>query len=325
MPRRGWSAVPTPAGWFEVIRGPRPPSVQWPPGKGKGKKEDVSVQSVPRGRWQQGAQSQGGRWKRGPNATSQSSPKVRSLEAALAALGPEESSAKTEIGLALKRVREQATAQVVFDPEARMAAGRDKVARLEQAIAAMGDLKGPAMDALVTALKRAQQEAQEMPLESQIQAREAFLERARKRLVHIDQERAAEVLRIQECERRLEELRVAQNVQQAKPSVPPVDAAGEVARLQQMVSELQRQLQHQGGLVVAPAIVPSRIRKREDYVPSTDQEFLEWMADRQEDMNAALMAGNPAEAARVSGVITDATRSLQSVTMQPSMITNMVN
>ena len=76
------------------------------PGKGKGK-EDVSVQSVPRGRWQQGAQSQGGRWKRGPNATSQSSSKVRSLEAALATLGPEESSAKTEIRLALKRVREQ--------------------------------------------------------------------------------------------------------------------------------------------------------------------------------------------------------------------------
>ena len=117
MPRRGWSAVPTPAGWFEVIRGPRPLSVQWPLGKGKGKKEDVSVQSVPHGRWQQGAQSQGGRRKR--------STKVRSLEAALAALDPEESS----------RVREQATAQVVFDPEARMAAGRDKVARLEQAIA----------------------------------------------------------------------------------------------------------------------------------------------------------------------------------------------
>ena len=145
-------------------------------------------------------------------------------------------------------------AHVAFDPKARMAAGRDKVARLEQAIAATRDLKGPAMDALVTALKRAQQNAQEMPLESQIQAREAFLEKARKRFVHIDQERAAEVLRIQECERLLEELRAAQNVQQAKPSVPPVDAAGEVARLQQMVSDLQRQLQHQGGILVAPAM-----------------------------------------------------------------------
>ena len=39
-----------------------------------------------------------------------------------------------EIGLALKRVRVQATAHVVC-PEARMAAGREKVARLEQAVA----------------------------------------------------------------------------------------------------------------------------------------------------------------------------------------------
>ena len=88
MPHRERSAVLTPAGWFEVIRGPRPPSVQWPPGKGKGKKEDFGVQSVPRGRWQQGAQIQVGRWKRGPITTSQSSSKVRSLEAAMAALAP---------------------------------------------------------------------------------------------------------------------------------------------------------------------------------------------------------------------------------------------
>ena len=30
MPRKGWSAYPTPAGWYSVIRGPRPPAEQWP-------------------------------------------------------------------------------------------------------------------------------------------------------------------------------------------------------------------------------------------------------------------------------------------------------
>ena len=45
--------------------------------------------------------------------------------------------------------------------------------------------------------------------------------------------------------------------------------------------------------------------------PSTDQEFLEWMADW-------LMSGNPAEAARVRS-------DHRSVSMQPSMITNMVS
>ena len=75
---------------------------------------------------------------------------------------------------------------------------------------------------------------------------------------------------------------------------------------------------------VAPLVVsPYRSRKREDYEPATEQEVLEWLADRQEDMNTALMAGNPSEAARISGMITDATRSLQPA-VQPSMVTNMV-
>ena len=39
--------------------------------------------------------------------------------------------------------------------------------------------------------------------------------------------------------------------------------------------------------MVAPAISESH-SEEEDYVPLTDQEFLEWMADRQEDMNAAI-------------------------------------
>ena len=50
MPRTGWSSLPVPDGWFEVIRGPRPPSVQWPrqeKGKGKG----AAPSPAPRGRW----------------------------------------------------------------------------------------------------------------------------------------------------------------------------------------------------------------------------------------------------------------------------------
>ena len=49
MPRRGWSSLPVPDGWFEVIRGPRPPSVQWPHQQ-KGKDKGVAL-SAPRGRW----------------------------------------------------------------------------------------------------------------------------------------------------------------------------------------------------------------------------------------------------------------------------------
>ena len=62
MPRRGWSAVPTPAGWFEVIRGLRPPSVQWPKGKGKGKLDDGANVKLLSGA---GSGRPVGRWKRG--------------------------------------------------------------------------------------------------------------------------------------------------------------------------------------------------------------------------------------------------------------------
>ena len=34
MVRRGWTHVEVPSGWVQVLRGPRPPSVQWPPAKG---------------------------------------------------------------------------------------------------------------------------------------------------------------------------------------------------------------------------------------------------------------------------------------------------
>ena len=30
MPRKGWTAVPVPDGWLQVIRGPRPPAAKWP-------------------------------------------------------------------------------------------------------------------------------------------------------------------------------------------------------------------------------------------------------------------------------------------------------
>ena len=42
----------------------------------------------------------------------------------------------------------------------------------------------------------------------------------------------------------------------------------------------------------------------EDYVPATEHEVTEWMADLHEEMNAALVSGNPMEAARISGLIT---------------------
>ena len=118
---------------------------------------------------------------------------------------------------------------------------------------------------------------QEQPLDAQIRAREAFIERSWKRIAFYDEERAAEVSRLEESEKRLEELRAMQRAQPGLPSTPVADASTEVTRLQQMVMGLQKQL-HQGQHATgSPAVVsPFRIRKREGYVPATEQEVMEW-------------------------------------------------
>ena len=125
------------------------------------------------------------------------------------------------------------------------------------------------------------------PLDAQIRVREAFVERARKRVDLNDEERAAEASRLEESEKRLVELRAMQRAQSGPPPPPGADASSEVARLQQMVMELQKQLgQHVPG---NPAVVsPFRVPKREDYVPAAEQEVMEWMTDTGGDERSAL-------------------------------------
>ena len=271
MVRRGWSAVATPAGWYEIIRGPRPPSVQWPKGKGKGN-QDVQWQPEASGPRPGGARFSGGRWNRGD---SQRSVKIRSLVGALAALGPEDSSVKTELEGALKRAKTQESTPTRVDPDARVGAVRNRVARLEQAISVMGNSQGPEMDVLVASLKKAQRDVQEMPVEAQIKAQEAFIERAKKRIEQIDLECAAEVRRLEESQKRLEEFRAMVLVQPVAPQ--PVDASAEVSRLQQMVLDLQRQLQ---GPVRWLSLHSEAKRGRIMFPPRSRRSWSGWQTDR---------------------------------------------
>ena len=86
-----------------------------------------------------GARVPGGRWNRGD---SQRSAKIHSLAGALA-LGPEDSTAKTELEGVLKWARAQEGTPTRINSDARVGAARERVARLEQAIAAMGNCQGP--------------------------------------------------------------------------------------------------------------------------------------------------------------------------------------
>ena len=53
MPRKGWTALETPNGWFKLIRGPRPPSVRWPSAKSSVPGTSKQNSTPPRGRWRQ--------------------------------------------------------------------------------------------------------------------------------------------------------------------------------------------------------------------------------------------------------------------------------
>ena len=160
----------------------------------------------------------------------------------------------------------------------------------------MGDLKGAEMEALILAMN-----AQEVPLDVQIRAKEAFIERARKRLAQLDEERTPEV---QSEGKRTEGGRT------------PV-VASRTAML--TIPTASRFFCRSGpspadGVGIATAVAPrnfshsisrfstSHSEEREDYVPATEVGVVEWMADRQEEMNATLMSWNLSETARTSPV-----------------------
>ena len=113
-----------------VVRRPRlrldlhPP--QWTKGKGKGKPDDAG------GQHRAGANGPGQRVYSGRKRIYRSteSAKIRGLVGVLAALGPEDTSAKTEIAFP-----SAAKCRGARGPRR----ARDKVARLEQAVAAMGN------------------------------------------------------------------------------------------------------------------------------------------------------------------------------------------
>ena len=129
-----------------------------------------------------------GRWNRGD---SQRSAKIRSLAGALATWGPEDSSAKMEIEGALKCAKAQDRAPPVSI----------QMPELVQPATKWRGWNKQWLFQHRKMLKRCQWKHR------QIKAREAFIERARKRIEQFDVKRAAEVQRLEESQKRLEELR----------------------------------------------------------------------------------------------------------------------
>ena len=158
-----------------------------------------------------------GRSKR-TNGGDRSPAKVRSLEAALARDGSEACE-----GTAQSPSQDGSGHQDCCSPRAGFL-------RLEKAITALGDFDGVEVENLKAALKRAQKEAQEVPVAAQIREREAFIERAKKRIARIDEERQAEVRSLEEAENKLNQLRALRIPQQEQPLSSVPDSSAEVCR-----------------------------------------------------------------------------------------------
>ena len=127
MPRRGWQAIEVPSGWYEVIRGPRPPSQKWPrasPTHSAQSGQPLAGSSPP-------SRPVVGRWghRRGVGRVGQSGQPERARSS----------------------------------PEVAISAARQRVVQLEAALAALWETQGPETTMLQTSLKRAKQAAQEPP------------------------------------------------------------------------------------------------------------------------------------------------------------------
>ena len=109
MPRKGWRSVAIPDGWAQVIRGPRPPAAKWP-----------RTQKQPHPSFA------GGHQRPQMSPSKPQSTKVRSLEATLVALGPEDSTAKLEVETALRRAEEHTISVTRTDPDTRVALARER-------------------------------------------------------------------------------------------------------------------------------------------------------------------------------------------------------
>ena len=139
MPRKGWTSFPTPSGWFEVIRGPRPKSEEWPRHQqwhswSKGWWPAVSEASKPRvqRRWQRSTVPRASPDEVKAAARS----RIERLQSALDALGETESAEARGLQAALKgaerSAKERHLAIQVEECQAFIKRSQNRIARLEE-------------------------------------------------------------------------------------------------------------------------------------------------------------------------------------------------
>ena len=218
-----------------------------------------------------------------------------------------------------QHVRQSETVRVRRNPDEVRLGVSTKITRLQSALAVLGEDDAVERSALEAALKKAQTQAVIPPVAERIEQTQKFIERARKRVsvaeeyVQWAQEWKVECEKeLSEAEERLSRLRF----EAERPVAAVPDSATEVQRLQQQLAEAQAQL-HQGSVSVTTEGPAKRPRRREDFMCSCAEEVIEWISDRQFDIQEEIKKGNATEVARLSSLVVQAATSLQPVLPTP--------
>ena len=165
----------------------------------------------------------------------------------------------------------------------------------------MGSHQGPEVDALRSALSKAQQAAQERPLKAQLAHADAFIERSRLRIQKLDQEREAETELLYSAlqrEARLREKIAAEPVPAAHQA--PSESGDDLARLRAKVVQLEASFSTSRPVrvsVEASEAVMTRAAKRrvgceDDAVPTDAQELDEWIGTEMLELRDANDVGD---------------------------------
>ena len=156
------------------------------------------------------------------------------------------------------------------------------------------------------AYKRALEAVRGTPIDVQVKECESFLAKARSHLEELDSKRATIIQNIPDASSEVHELRgrVVQSQAQVDSfrTVPSADCQGPN---------------------------PKRTCRREEFVPHCDEEMQEWIEARQRDLQAAILAGQLPEVARISQLLSKAAQEWQQIIEEqapgmPSAVANMV-
>ena len=233
-------------------------------------------------------------------------------------------------------------------PDVKVSMARDRIAKLEAAIAAVGD-EDETAPKLKEALRKARQQAQIPPIEVRVKSCEQFLDRARKNVLKAQEEVSKAQQLLMEAQSRHEE-RVGEVTEAERRSITlQTEAASHVAimkdpiqdsdrpdwvaeldELRQKVNELQIEntelrgsCKRQAVSISVPVDRPGP-RLKEDFVPGCDDDIFRWMQDRQADIQEATLAGNAHEVARLCHVMGSAVAGWSTPSLLPSMACNAV-